>query len=41
MNSVSHRAAGTGGVDTMSNAADRAKVVKFLTSIDATTSKFP
>jgi len=41
LGNVSHRAAGTGGVDTLSSAADRAKVVKFLRSIDATTPKFP
>ena len=32
---VTHRSAGTGGVDTLTNPADRAKVVKFLLSIDA------
>jgi YVTN family beta-propeller protein len=41
MANVTHRSAGTGGVDTLSNAADRAKLVKFLRSIDATTPKFP
>jgi hypothetical protein len=34
---VTHRSAGTGGVDTLSNAADRDKVVQFLLSIDAKT----
>jgi YVTN family beta-propeller protein len=34
MDNVTHRAAGTGGVDTLSNAADRAKVIRFLLSID-------
>jgi YVTN family beta-propeller protein len=34
---VTHRSAGTGGVDTLTNAADRAKVVQFLLSIDAST----
>src|SRR5262249_26097542 len=34
---VTHRSAGTGGVDTLSNAADRARLVTFLKSIDATT----
>jgi cytochrome c peroxidase len=38
---VTHRAAGTGGVDTLTNAADRAKVVRFLNSIDAATTPFP
>lgn len=41
MNNVTHRASGTGGVDTLSNAADRAKVVKFLQSIDAATPPIP
>jgi YVTN family beta-propeller protein len=41
MDNVAHRASGTGGVDTLSNAADRAKVVKFLLSIDASTVPFP
>lgn len=38
---VTHRSAGTGGVDTLSNAADRAKVVKFLGSIDAASQPVP
>jgi hypothetical protein len=37
MLNVTHRSAGTSGVDTLSNPADRAKVVKFLQSIDAAT----
>lgn len=41
MANVTHRSAGTGGVDTLTNAADRAKVVKFLQSIDPTTAIFP
>jgi mono/diheme cytochrome c family protein len=41
MNNVTHRSAGTGGVDTLSNAADRAKIVKFIQSIDASTVAFP
>lgn len=32
---VTHRSSGTGGVDTLTNSADRTKVVKFLLSIDA------
>jgi cytochrome c peroxidase len=35
MNNVPHRSAGTAGVDTLTNAADRDKIVKFLLSIDA------
>ena len=34
---VTHRSAGTAGVDTLTNAADRAKIVRFLRSIDAAT----
>jgi YVTN family beta-propeller protein len=41
MNNVTHRSAGTGGVDTLSNPADRAKVVSFLLSIDASTTPIP
>jgi YVTN family beta-propeller protein len=41
MNNVTHRSAGTGGVDTLSNPADRAKVVRFLLSIDAATVPIP
>jgi len=41
LNNVTHRSAGSGGVDTLSSAADRAKVVKFLKSIDAKTPTFP
>ena len=37
LNNVTHRSAGTGGVDTLTNPADRAKVVRFLLSIDAAT----
>lgn len=38
---VTHRSAGTSGVDTLSNAADRAKVARFLLSIDSATVPFP
>jgi YVTN family beta-propeller protein len=38
---VAHRSAGTGGVDTLSNAADRARVARFLRSIDASTVPIP
>jgi len=34
---VTHRSAGTAGVDTLSAASDRAKIVKFLLSIDPST----
>lgn len=37
LNNVTHRSAGTAGVDTLSNAADRAKVVRFIESIDDNT----
>jgi cytochrome c peroxidase len=37
LENVTHRSAGTAGVDTLSDAADRAKVVKFVESIDAYT----
>src|SRR5262249_33118016 len=41
MLNVTHRSAGTGGVDTLTNAADRAKLVKFIRSIDAATPPIP
>lgn len=41
LDGVTHRSAGTGGVDTLTNAADRAKVAKFLRSIDAGTTPIP
>jgi YVTN family beta-propeller protein len=41
LNNVTHRSAGTSGVDILSNAADRAKIVKFLFSIDAATPPIP
>ena len=41
LNNVTHRSAGTGGVDTLTNAADRAKVARFLRSIDAATTPIP
>jgi len=41
LSNVTHRSAGAGGVDTLSNAADRAKIVKFLLSIDASTTPIP
>ncbi len=40
LNNVTHRSAGTGGVDTLTNPSDRAFVVKFLESIDAATVPF-
>jgi hypothetical protein len=41
LTNVTHRSAGTGGVDTLTNPADRAIVVKFLQSIDAATTPIP
>lgn len=41
LNNVTHRSAGTGGVDTLSSAADRRELVRFLKSIDAQTPPFP
>jgi cytochrome c peroxidase len=41
LNNVTHRSAGTGGVDTLTNVADRAKVVRFLQSIDPATPPIP
>lgn len=38
---VTHRSAGTAGVDTLSNASDRARVATFLLSIDDATLPFP
>jgi YVTN family beta-propeller protein len=40
LENAQHRSLGT-GVDTLSNPADRAKVAKFVASIDATTQTFP
>ena len=41
LNNVSHRSAGTSGVDTLTSAADRARVVRFLLSIDAASVPIP
>jgi hypothetical protein len=41
LNNVTHRSAGTGGVDTLTNATDRERLVDFLLSIDAGTVPFP
>jgi len=41
LNNVTHRSAGTGGVDTLSNPSDRARIVEFLRSIDGRTTPFP
>lgn len=41
LDNVQHRSAGTAGVDTLSSAADRAKVVRFIESIDAATAPIP
>jgi hypothetical protein len=40
MLNVQHRSAGTGGVDTLANPADRDKVIKFVRSIDPRTVPF-
>lgn len=41
LNNVTHRSAGTSGVDVLSNPADRDKIVRFLLSIDASTAPVP
>lgn len=41
LTNVTHRSAGTGGVDVLSNPADRDKVAKFLRSIDAASPPVP
>jgi len=41
LQNVQHRSAGTGGVDTLASAADRAFIVKFLQSIDAASVPIP
>jgi YVTN family beta-propeller protein len=41
MENVAHRSAGTAGVDTLANPADRAALVAFLRSIDAATVPIP
>jgi len=41
LNNVTHRSAGSGGVDTLTSAADRETLVRFLLSIDARTVPFP
>ena len=41
LNNVTHRSAGTGGVDTLTNPSDRAFIVKFLGSIDAASVPVP
>jgi hypothetical protein len=41
VDNVTHRSAGTGGVDTLTNSADRETLVQFLESIDAVTPPFP
>ncbi|MDZ4799225.1 MAG: hypothetical protein SGI92_13765 [Bryobacteraceae bacterium] len=38
---VTHRSAGTSGVDTLSSAADRGKIVKFPLSIDSASPPIP
>jgi YVTN family beta-propeller protein len=41
LENVTHRSAGSGGVDTLTNANDRKLVVRFLKSIDRDTEPFP
>jgi hypothetical protein len=41
LNNVTHRSAGTGGVDTLTHPADRQRLIDFLLSIDADTAPFP
>jgi YVTN family beta-propeller protein len=41
LSNVQHRSLGTSGLDTLTNAADRTKLAKFLGSIDSTTQTFP
>ena len=41
LDNVTHRSAGAGGVDTLTNAKDREDLVRFLKSIDAETQPFP
>jgi mono/diheme cytochrome c family protein len=41
LENVTHRSAGTSGVDTLTAVSDRAKVVKFLLSIDEATPPIP
>ena len=41
LGNVTHRSAGTGGADLLTSADDRAKLAKFVLSIDARTLPFP
>ena len=41
LDNVTHRSAGTSGVDILTNPADRAKIVRFIESIDAATVPIP
>jgi YVTN family beta-propeller protein len=41
LDNVTHRSAGTAGVDTLANPADRARIVQFLLSIDAASAPIP
>lgn len=41
LQNVTHRSAGTSGVDTLTNPSDRAFLVRFLQSIDAASAPFP
>jgi cytochrome c peroxidase len=37
---VTHRSAGSGGIDTLTSASDRTELVRFLSSIDRSTEPF-
>jgi cytochrome c peroxidase len=41
LDNAAHRSLGTTGVDTLTSAGDRAKLAKFVASIDSTTLAFP
>ncbi|HEU0202359.1 MAG TPA: hypothetical protein VFR86_18250, partial [Burkholderiaceae bacterium] len=41
LDNIAHRSLGTNGVDTLTSAGDRAKLAKFVASIDSTTLAFP
>lgn len=41
LENATHRSLGTASVDTLTSSADRAKVAKFVVSIDLTTAPFP
>ena len=41
LNNTTHRSAGSGGADLLGSAADRARVIKFILSIDGHTPTIP